>query len=100
LATRYLKAQPTSGGPYAAGLASNLAAAFWKLSAESEDADGDDCSGALASVGCLRAVATILESVSSLPHLYVQLEPAGGLHVSTFQLNLSRFGCTSPRPPV
>ena len=42
------------------GLASNLAAAFWKLSAESEDADGDDCSGALASVGCLRAVATIL----------------------------------------
>ena len=60
---------------YAAGLTTNLAAAFWKLCAE-DDRDDDDCSGALASVGCLRAIATILESVSSLPHLYVQLEPA------------------------
>ena len=60
---------------YATGLTTNLAAAFWKLCAE-DDRDDDDCSGALASVGCLRAIATILESVSSLPHLYVQLEPA------------------------
>lgn len=61
--------------PYALGLTTNLAAAFWKLCAE-DGRDDDDCSGALASVGCLRAIATILESVSSLPHLYVQLEPA------------------------
>ena len=32
--------------------------------------------GAMASIGCLRAIATILESVSSLPHLYVTLEPS------------------------
>ena len=62
--------------PYALGLTTNLAAAFWKMYSEDEDKDDDDCSGALASVGCLRAIATILESVSSLPHLYVQLEPA------------------------
>jgi len=60
--------------PYAQGLTTNLAAAFWKLCDEGEDRDDDDCSGALASVGCLRAIATILESVSSLPHLYGALE--------------------------
>ena len=59
--------------PYALGLTANLAAAFWKLNAE-DDKDDDDMGGALASVGCLRAIATILESVSSLPHLYPQLE--------------------------
>jgi hypothetical protein len=59
--------------PYAMGLTANLAAAFWKLNAE-DDKDDDDMGGALASVGCLRAIATILESVSSLPHLYPQLE--------------------------
>ena len=31
--------------------------------------------GALAAVGCLRAICTILESVSSLPQLFVEIEP-------------------------
>jgi hypothetical protein len=29
----------------------------------------------LAAVGCLRAISTILESISSLPHLFIQIEP-------------------------
>ena len=41
--------------------------------AEAED-EADD-PGALAAVGCLRAISTILESVSRLPHLFVQVEP-------------------------
>ena len=60
--------------PYAFGLCQNLAAAFWKLSQTGGDEDDDEM-GALAAVGCLRAISTILESVSSLPELYVQLEP-------------------------
>lgn len=42
-------------------------------SAEADD-EADD-PGALAAVGCLRAISTILESVSRLPHLFVQVEP-------------------------
>lgn len=61
--------------PYALGLCQNLAAAFWRCLDTSEaDEDGDD-PGALAAVGCLRAISTILESVSRLPHLFVQVEP-------------------------
>lgn len=41
--------------------------------AEAED-EADD-PGALAAVGCLRAISTILESVRRLPHLFVQIEP-------------------------
>lgn len=44
------------------------------MNASEADDEGDD-SGALAAVGCLRAISTILESVSRLPHLYVQIEP-------------------------
>ncbi|CAI9117362.1 OLC1v1018740C1 [Oldenlandia corymbosa var. corymbosa] len=61
--------------PYALGLCQNLAATFWKcLNSSEADEEGDD-PGALAAVGCLRAISTILESVSSLPHLFVQIEP-------------------------
>ncbi|KAI5653202.1 hypothetical protein M9H77_30389 [Catharanthus roseus] len=61
--------------PYALGLCQNLAAAFWKCMNTAEaDEDGDD-SGALAAVGCLRAISTILESISSLPHLFAHIEP-------------------------
>lgn len=38
------------------------------------DEEGDD-PGALAAVGCLRAISTILESVSNLPELFVHVEP-------------------------
>lgn len=41
--------------------------------AEADD-EADD-PGALAAVGCLRAISTILESVSRLPHLFVEVEP-------------------------
>ncbi|KAK4489123.1 hypothetical protein RD792_004917 [Penstemon davidsonii] len=62
--------------PYAIGLCQNLATAFWKCMNSAEaDEEGDD-SGALAAVGCLRAISTILESVSSLPHLFAHIEPA------------------------
>lgn len=41
----------------------------------SEGDDDSDNPGALAAAGCLRAISTILESVSRLPHLFVQIEP-------------------------
>jgi len=44
------------------------------LDTSEADDDADDA-GALAAVGCLRAISTILESVSRLPHLFVQIEP-------------------------
>jgi len=58
--------------PFALGLCQNLTAAFWKCLGD--DAEEDDDVGALAAVGCLRAISTIMESVSTLPHLYPQLE--------------------------
>ncbi|XP_010542760.1 PREDICTED: importin beta-like SAD2 isoform X1 [Tarenaya hassleriana] len=61
--------------PYAFELCSNLANTFWKCINTSEANDGSDESGALAAVGCLRAISTILESVSSLPQLFVKIEP-------------------------
>ncbi|GJM85010.1 hypothetical protein PR202_ga00737 [Eleusine coracana subsp. coracana] len=61
--------------PYALGLCQNLAAAFWRCMASSEAEDESDDSGALAAVGCLRAISTILESISSLPHLFIRIEP-------------------------
>ncbi|XP_043721910.1 importin beta-like SAD2 isoform X1 [Telopea speciosissima] len=61
--------------PYALGLCQNLAAAFWKCINTAEADDEADDPGALAAVGCLRAISTILESVSRLPHLFVQIEP-------------------------
>ncbi|KAL4289962.1 hypothetical protein GQ457_14G000330 [Hibiscus cannabinus] len=61
--------------PYALGLCQNLAAAFWRCMNSAEADDEADDPGALAAVGCLRAISTILESVSKLPHLFVQVEP-------------------------
>ncbi|KAL1557023.1 secondary alcohol dehydrogenase (SADH2) [Salvia divinorum] len=61
--------------PYALGLCQNLAAAFWKCMNTAEtDEEGDD-PGALAAVGCLRAISTILESVNCLPDLFIHIEP-------------------------
>lgn len=51
------------------------AAAFWKCLQSAETDDDDDDSGALAAVGCLRAISTILESVNGLPQLFPQMEP-------------------------
>ncbi|VAH31490.1 unnamed protein product [Triticum turgidum subsp. durum] len=59
--------------PYALGLCQSLA--FWRCMASSEADDEVEDSGALAAVGCLRALSTILESISSLPHLFIQIEP-------------------------
>lgn len=61
--------------PFALGLCQNLAAAFWKCLQSSEADEDEDESGALAAVGCLRAISTILESISSLPHLFPLIEP-------------------------
>ncbi|KAE8658411.1 Importin beta-like SAD2-like protein [Hibiscus syriacus] len=61
--------------PFALGLCQNLAAAFWRCMNTSEADDEADDPGAMAAVGCLRAISTILESVSRLPHLFVQIEP-------------------------
>ncbi|KAK1425494.1 hypothetical protein QVD17_20846 [Tagetes erecta] len=61
--------------PYAVGLCQNLAAAFWKCMNTAEADDEADDPGALAAVGCLRAISTILESVSRLPHLFAHVEP-------------------------
>ncbi|XP_048630675.1 importin beta-like SAD2 isoform X2 [Brassica napus] len=61
--------------PYAFGLCQNLATAFWRCLNTSEASDDSDDMGALAAAGCLRAISTILESVSSLPQLFVEIEP-------------------------
>lgn len=51
------------------------AAAFWRcLNTSEADVESDD-PGAMAAVGCLRAISTILESISRLPQLFVQIEP-------------------------
>lgn len=42
--------------------------------ASSEADEEVEDTGALAAVGCLRAISTILESISSLPHLFPQIE--------------------------
>jgi importin-7 len=44
------------------------------MASSEADEEAED-TGALAAVGCLRAISTILESISSLPHLYIQIEP-------------------------
>ncbi|KAL7608990.1 importin beta-like SAD2 isoform X1 [Lactuca sativa] len=61
--------------PYAIGLCQSLAAAFWKCINTSEADDEADDPGALAAAGCLRAISTILESVSRLPHIFAHIEP-------------------------
>lgn len=61
--------------PFAIGLCQNLASAFWRCMNTAEAEDEADDPGALAAVGCLRAISTILESVSRLPELFVQVEP-------------------------
>ncbi|RRT59350.1 hypothetical protein GW17_00009703, partial [Ensete ventricosum] len=60
---------------YALLLKHAKAAAFWRCLGASESDDEADDSGALAAVGCLRAISTILESVNRLPHLFIQIEP-------------------------
>lgn len=40
----------------------------------SDEAEDDEDIGALAAFGCLRALSTVLESVSRLPHMFPQLE--------------------------
>ncbi|XP_050252794.1 importin beta-like SAD2 [Quercus robur] len=50
-------------------------AAFWRCMNTAEAEDEADDPGALAAVCCLRAISTILESVSRLPQLFVQVEP-------------------------
>ncbi|PWA89663.1 importin-beta domain, Armadillo-type fold protein [Artemisia annua] len=61
--------------PYALGLCQSLAAAFWKCINTSEAEEDADDPGALAAAGCLRAISTILESVSRLPHIFAHIEP-------------------------
>lgn len=61
--------------PYALGLVTNLANTFWKCMDTEDFDEEEDEPGALAAMGCLRAIGTILESISSLPHLFPQLEP-------------------------
>lgn len=61
--------------PFALGMTQNLAAAFWKVLQDSESKEDDDY-GVMASMGCLRAMSTILESISGLPHMYPELEEA------------------------
>ena len=44
------------------------------VSQASDEAEEDEDIGALAAFGCLRALSTVLESVSRLPHMFPQLE--------------------------
>jgi hypothetical protein len=63
--------------PFANGLVTNLVAAFWRAMNAGDEAgsdDDDDGTGALACLGCLRTIATILDAVTSQPALYPSLE--------------------------
>jgi hypothetical protein len=62
---------------------------------------------AVAAVGAAAAAATAAENALvpwilavAAPLQHAPTVPGRGLHSSTFQLNLSRFGYTSPCPPV
>lgn len=46
--------------PFAVGLTTNLVAAFWKCLESNESAEDEEPAGALASLGCLRAIISIL----------------------------------------
>ena len=66
--------------PYAVGLCQNLVAAFWRLTedadqagAEEDEDEDEENIGVMAAWGCLRAITTVLESVSSLPQLFPQV---------------------------
>nr|XP_043610617.1 importin beta-like SAD2 [Erigeron canadensis] len=61
--------------PYAIGLCQKLGDAFWRCMNTLEADDDADEPGGLAAAGCLRAISTILESVSKLPHLFAHIEP-------------------------
>jgi importin-7 len=43
------------------------------MASSEADEEAED-TGALVAVGCLHAISTILGSISSLPHLYIQIE--------------------------
>jgi len=62
--------------PYALGLTQSLAQAFWKCHGADDDAeaDEDDGTSGMAAIGCIRAIITVLESVSTIPAHYAQLE--------------------------
>ncbi|GJX99817.1 importin beta-like SAD2 [Tanacetum coccineum] len=55
---------------YAIGLCQKLADAYWKCI----NTDAADEPDAMAAVGCLRAISTVLKSVSKLPHLFAHIE--------------------------
>ena len=62
--------------PYADGLVQNLVAAFWR-SLDTQDGGGggdEEGAGALACLGSLRTIATVLDAVSGKPALYPALE--------------------------
>lgn len=50
-------------------------ASAYCMQAEDHDSERDEDEGSLAAFGCLGALSTVLESVSSLPHLFPALEP-------------------------
>lgn len=59
---------------YATQLAQHLATAFWRIQQQDEEnEDDDDDTAALAAYGCVRTIGTLLEAVSTLPHLYPQV---------------------------
>ena len=45
------------------------------MQAEDQETERDEDEGSLAAFGCLGALSTVLESVSSLPYLFPTLEP-------------------------
>ncbi|EIE23737.1 ARM repeat-containing protein [Coccomyxa subellipsoidea C-169] len=59
--------------PFAVGLCQHLSQAFWRLQ-EAADEEDDEGEGLMASYGCMRALSTVLDSVSSMPALFPQLE--------------------------
>lgn len=74
--------------PYAVQMTQQLVSTFWTY-LRNEEAGDDGEMGALATVGCLRAIVTILESLSSVKQIYEQLE---GILFPVFQRMLCEEG--------
>ena len=65
-------------------------------SVDSGEGSDDEDEGALAAFGCLRAISTVLDSVSTLPDLFPQLEEAV---FPLLKAHCTQVGLATPRCP-
>lgn len=77
--------------PFAVGLTTNLVQAFYKCIEGGDSADDEEPAGALASLGCLRAIISILVRAPAYPHIHTL--PARRPPAATADRRSGRRGC-------